>query len=110
MTGAGTAGCGAGAAAGAAAGTTATTVWAGLGLAAVGAGAVWAAGVPAATGADATTGVVALCASTAPKTATQTTMASAQAAAANRILRPPQGSTQARLIAHLRKQFPCKSR
>jgi hypothetical protein len=46
-------------------------------------------GIGDSAGAEVTTGVVALCASTAPKTATQTTMASAQAAAAKRITAIP---------------------
>jgi hypothetical protein len=82
--------------AGAEAGTAATTV-AAVGCLVVGAAAITvglaagaaATGVNDSAGAEATTGVVARCASTAPKMATQTTMASAQAAAAKRITGTP---------------------
>jgi hypothetical protein len=96
--------------AGAEAGTAATTV-AAVGCRVVGADAITvglAAGVAAtgvSAGAEATTGVVARCASTAPKTATQTTMASAQAAAAKRITATPRFDPN-RIDVTLKKAIP----
>jgi hypothetical protein len=85
---------------------TATTVCAGLGLSpALGAAAGLAAGADATAGAEVTTGAVALWASTAPKTATHTTMASAQAAAANRILAHPIKFTE-KVVPTLKEAIP----